>query len=978
MRVLLDGQTFRTPEACRGIGVATRMVVEHAVRYDSTKEWCVSVCNEADLASFHPEIRGRLTPIELPECSAEGGFEVATRRYTSLLQEAVSHYRIDAYWNPNPLMINVLLAGRLENVTSFATVYDLIPWVMRDQYLDRWPRNLQQEYLRRLKVLPTCIDHLIFPSESSREDYIELDESVADKSSVVFLAADHTRFAPLNGSPLRHREPFVLYTGGFDPRKNMQGALEAFARLVKKDPKQFGHLKLCIVCSAAPEDVAPLEQRARELGIADRLVMTGYVSDAQLASLYQRASVFFFPSQYEGFGLPVLEAMACGTPVVTSETSSLPQVAGTHAYYCSPDDARDMADALRRALTDPEVDERCSTALDYAQEFTWSNTAAEYSRIFVDIHIEQATENSKRRPRVAYVTPWPPQRTGVAHYAQEMASYLSEYADLTLYVEDPSDVAPPLHGMQARSLTNLPAEAEQYDTILYHIGNNTQFHRAIYQLAWEIPGVVDLHDYNLNPFLADAFLGTEQDYLYYAAALEAYGITRDSIPSQGLDTFEFPMSLALAKRSHATIVHSSWVRDQLCDASNVHVVPHGSENHSLKQRPIDVEPLRQRLDIDAKEFVVLSPGFVHRLKRIDVVLKAVKALVDRGIPVRFVIAGAIVEPSLGIEEQVRELGLESCVTISGYLSEEDLDAAIALSDVVVNLRCPSLGESSGTLLRAFSQGKACIVSNYQQYAELPNDVCWKADTDELEVPQLVAYLERLIRDPVTRQQLGQNANAFVHRNSSFDFAAKLYAHAVNSAGRPELRHAPEVIANQLHFDRDWQAASEAVVAAVEPAVAPVAMPAVVVPRRSLTIRAAKWCARPAWRVFKRLLRPLVARFDHHMALLFSQVLHERMDHRVAQLSHLVAVRDEMMTHVGTLNSNLHSVQLKLSSSAMTREIDDRLDDALRDIAMLRHQVESLRESVELMSLPAEPINRGNRRKDRPYLSRGRRANRDAA
>ncbi len=978
MRVLLDGQTFRTPEANRGIGVATRMIVENTVRYDSTKEWYISVCNESDLESFHAEIRGHLTPIELPEVYKEGDFQVATRQYTSLLQEVVSHYRIDAYWNPNPLMINVLLAGRLEGVTSFATVYDLIPWVMRGRYLDRWPQHLQQEYLRRLKALPTCIDHLIFPSDNSRDDYIKLDESVADKSSVVSLAADHTRFIPLNGSPLRHRDPFVLYTGGFDPRKNMHGALKAFARLVKSDPQQFGDMKLCIVCSAAPEDIAPLEQSARELGIADRLVMPGYVSDSQLASLYQRASVFFFPSHYEGFGLPVLEAMACGTPVVTSDTSSLPQVAGSYAYYCSPDDVRDMADALHRALTDTEVNVRCSAALDYSQNFTWSNTAAEYSRIFVDGYIECVAENSARRPRVAYVTPWPPQRTGVANYAQEMAYHLSEYAELTLYVEDPSDIAPPLHGMEARSLTSLPAEAEQYDTIFYHIGNNTQFHRAIYQLAWEIPGVVDLHDYNLNPFLADAFLGTEQDYLYYAAALEAYGITRDSIPPQGLDTFEFPMSLALAKRSHATIVHSSWVRDQLCDATNVHVVPHGSANHALDHRPIDVGPLRERLDIDPKEFVVLTPGFVHRLKRVDVVLQAVKTLVDHGLPIRFVIAGAIVEPSLGIEKQIRELGLESCVTITGYLSDEDLDAAIALSDVVVNLRCPNLGESSGTLLRAFSQGKACVVSNYQQYAELPNDVCWKADTDELEVPQLVAYLERLIRDPVVRRQLGQNANDFVHRNSSFEFAAKLYAHAVNSAGRPELRHAPEVIASQLYFDRDWEAASEGIEPVMEPAIAPVEIPVAVAPRRSIIIRAVKWSARPFWRVIKRLLRPLVARFDHHMAALFAQVLHERMDHRVAQLSHLVAVRDEMMTHVGTLNSNLHSVQLKLSSSALTREIDDRLDDALRDISMLRHQVESLRESVELMSLPTEPTIRGNRRKDRPYLSRGRRANRDAA
>ncbi|CAK9086091.1 Glycosyltransferase 1 domain-containing protein 1 [Durusdinium trenchii] len=882
--------------AARGIGVCTRMIVEQAVRHDPTKEWIVNVRCESDLNWFSPEVRGQLTPVVLPDCLNLGDFRASTRRYTGLIQELIDDRHIDAYWNPNPLMINVLLPGRLSNVTTFATVYDLIPWVMREWYLDRWPQHLQHEYLRRLKALPRLIDHMLFPSEHSRNDYIDFDSSVADKSSVVYLAADHHRFAPVNGSPIQNRDPLVLYTGGFDVRKNMEGALEAFAHLVNGDPDHFEQLKLCIVCSFGPESLALFERRARVLGIGDRLVM--------------------------------------------------------------PD--------------------RCLAGLEHAQKFTWSNTAAAYSRTFVDVHIDRASKSIRRRPRVAYVTPWPPHRTGVAHYAQVMASHLSKRVDLTLYVENPQEVDPPLYGMQVRGLTDLPSEAEQYDTVLYHIGNNTKFHRAIYQLAWEIPGVIVLHDYNINPFLNDAFLGTEQADLYYSAALEGYGIPREAIPPHGLDTFEYPMSVALAKRSQATIVHSAWVREELQEVPNVHVIPHGSMDHPKEMSRAALAPLRDRLGIDPTEFVVSSLGFVHRLKRVDVVLEAVKTLVDRGFPIRFVIGGSIVDPSLKIEEKIHELGLESNVTVSGYLSEEDLEGVVSLSDVVINLRCPSLGEASGTLMRAFAHGKACIVSNYQQYAELPTDACWHVDVDELEIPQLVAYLERLVRDPDVRTQLGRNAKNYVDHYTSFEFAAKLYAFAVGSAGRPQLRHAPEIIANQLRFDHDWVETSTAVEAIAEQPIAAIPMVPPAPPRAPLTIRAAKWMLRPMWRLLGRGLNPIMNRFDAHLATVFNAVLHQRIDHRVATLDHLVAVRDEMVTYVGTLNGNLNNVQRKLASSSLTREIDDRLNEASRDIARLRYQVESLRDAVEMMTPQPEPVVRGNRRKDRPYLSRGRRGNRDAA
>src|SRR5207302_6092763 len=116
--------------------------------------------------------------------------------------------------------------------------------------------------------------------------------------------------------------------GGFDPRKNMDGALTAFALLVQGDPQTFKDLRLYVVCACSPASRARYERLAERLGVKGRMVLAGQVGDEALPELYRGASAFFFPSRYEGFGLPVLEALACGLPVVTARVSSLPEAAG--------------------------------------------------------------------------------------------------------------------------------------------------------------------------------------------------------------------------------------------------------------------------------------------------------------------------------------------------------------------------------------------------------------------------------------------------------------------------------------------------------------------------------------------------------------------------------------------------------------------------------------------------------------------------
>ena len=177
--------------------------------------------------------------------------------------------------------------------------------------------------------------------------------------------------------------PFILYVGNIQPRKNLRRLIEAFAAVACES--DIAH-RLVIVGKKAWLH-SPVLEAARASGLSERITFTGYVPDQDLPALYNAADLFVYPSIFEGFGLPVLEAMSCGTPVITSNTSSLPEVGGDAAIYFDPFDAGDIARAMRAVVADPGLRSRLSArGLARAKEFSWAATARKtveaYERAF--------------------------------------------------------------------------------------------------------------------------------------------------------------------------------------------------------------------------------------------------------------------------------------------------------------------------------------------------------------------------------------------------------------------------------------------------------------------------------------------------------------------------------------------------------------------------------------------------------------------
>ena len=185
----------------------------------------------------------------------------------------------------------------------------------------------------------------------------------------------------LDPSPGQHQDPYLLYVGNLLPHKNLLRLLDALAILRRRY-----RCRLVIRGEGRPAYARALQERVETLGLEDAVTFLGYTAEDTLRGLYSRAACLVLPSLGEGFGLPILEAMACGTPVAVANTSSLPEVAGDAALHVDPYDAVGLADAMFRVLTDRTLREDLRhRGLQRAPFFTWRRTAEQISRLLDEI-----------------------------------------------------------------------------------------------------------------------------------------------------------------------------------------------------------------------------------------------------------------------------------------------------------------------------------------------------------------------------------------------------------------------------------------------------------------------------------------------------------------------------------------------------------------------------------------------------------------
>jgi glycosyltransferase involved in cell wall biosynthesis len=354
-----------------GIGTYVRNLLRHLARQDVRNEYVV-LCRPAD-CEYVAELGGNMRPLveRAPAYSIREQYR---------LPLALRRERIDVFHAPHYVL------PPLTPCKSVVTIHDCIH-LMFPQYL---PGRLAHVYARA--VLWAAIrrsERVLTVSEASKRDILRFFNVSAGKVEVIPNGIDE-RFSvvPSDEEIARVREryllhdPFLLYAGNIKPHKNVERLIEAFHLLRQRGHE---HLRLLIIGNEVSKYPA-LRRTVHQFKLHTYVRFLGFVPDQMLAVLYRLADAFVFPSLYEGFGLPPLEAMACGTPVVTSNVSSLPEVVGDAALLVDPYDASAIAGAVERILGDPALRaDLVERGRIRARQFSWELSVARIRSVYEEV-----------------------------------------------------------------------------------------------------------------------------------------------------------------------------------------------------------------------------------------------------------------------------------------------------------------------------------------------------------------------------------------------------------------------------------------------------------------------------------------------------------------------------------------------------------------------------------------------------------------
>jgi glycosyltransferase involved in cell wall biosynthesis len=278
--------------------------------------------------------------------------------------------------------------GLSENITckKIVTIHDLIPYIM--------PETVGKGYLFKfLKEVPKALevcDGILTVSEWSKKDILKFFPVDESKVFVTPLAADSI-YKPLNKKKCKEllasiyniNNPFILYIGGFSARKNVKALISAFSKIYKN---LNGDYNLVIV-GATRDQGQLLSEFSNNLELAAKIIFTGFAPEEHLPILYNACEAFVYPSLYEGFGLPPLEAMSCGTPVITSNLTSIPEVVKDAGILINPYNEDELMDAIIKLLNNENLKKLYSEkGLKRSSEFSWDKTAERTLQVYKDVY----------------------------------------------------------------------------------------------------------------------------------------------------------------------------------------------------------------------------------------------------------------------------------------------------------------------------------------------------------------------------------------------------------------------------------------------------------------------------------------------------------------------------------------------------------------------------------------------------------------
>lgn len=378
MRIVLEAQHICVKEP-RGIPIYTAQIIrallkrqkfEYAITFfDKNKERGNRIYIDNNFSGLNADIY---------ECNSES-YGTLWKKDCTVYNEKSYNELTGAYGDIFHFTHIVPIPSNLRG-EMIVTVHDILPLTHPEFFSDSLNEDFKFHWEKLLKIQPT----IIADSEATKNEIFQL--SGYKNVNVVKLGYDdNVYYADPNYDVLKSinlNTPYIFYCGGIDMRKNIIGILDAFDDVIKDIP----NLKL-VFAGNFYTNAEPIIKRMKKYENDDRVVLLGYISNDMKRILMSNASAFLFPSFYEGFGLPILEAMACGCPVITSNQSSLPEVAGDAAIKINPYDISSFANSIKTIVSSPQLQEEFrGKGLAHVKKYTWDKVAEEVENVYKSVY----------------------------------------------------------------------------------------------------------------------------------------------------------------------------------------------------------------------------------------------------------------------------------------------------------------------------------------------------------------------------------------------------------------------------------------------------------------------------------------------------------------------------------------------------------------------------------------------------------------
>jgi len=780
MKIGVDMLPLKNDSFNRGIGKYTFNLIKTLIKMDDdNKYYLYNVPNE-----LHTHFIKDNTTIYLKEPSLHEANDLDAFIITSLFELGIDYILIPAKMTCKTILI----------------FYDLIPVLFWENYINVLSKETKDEYFRRLSYVKD-FDLILAISKTTKKDLVDLLEISKQKIKVIYGGLDeiflidksHEKEIVTVKARYYITGKFLLSTPGIDFRKNIPRMFEAYQCLSEEFKKK---LFFVLVCKLQTNEEKHLRKIWADLELpSNRLILTNYIPTSDLITLYDAAEVFIFPSLYEGFGLPVLEALSRGCPVITSNTSSLPEVCENTAIYVNPSNSHEIALAVEEIVKNEYLKNKLiELGLEQFKKFNWNRVVLEVKESFELFMCEQREENIPRY-KIAFFTPLNPIKSGISDYSEDILPFLNEFVDIDIFIDEGysscNDSVKKLFNIYSHN--SFKKMHSKYSLCIYQLGNS-EYHEYMIDYILKYPGIIVLHDLTLHGLIRvicnTRGLFDRKRYLDYLFANHGYveyleaNKNIDIYYHQNNYNLSINFTSQLLNQSLLALVHSnfakSFIENQVsfCEIWKINM-GFPSYNSTIEYK----NKLKRELGFSNK-IVISTFGRITHTKRIDVLLRSFSKLIKekKVTNAHLLLVGDLCsDVKEDILKIIDEEDLKYDVSLTGHTSNEDFNKYFEITDVCVNLRYPTSGETSATLIKSLSHRIPTIITNYAQYKEYPDNCCWKVDLDRYETDLLSEYLYALITNNKLRTKMSNNAYEFAEKNNSLQQIVQQYIMAIDYA-----------------------------------------------------------------------------------------------------------------------------------------------------------------------------------------------------